>query len=234
MPIVPGIFTVGNIISGFISLVLSLSGNFVSASFLIILGVIFDLLDGKIARMTHATSRFGVEFDSLADFLTFGIAPSFMLFAMGVYDFHHWGFLVPILYIIAGAFRLARYNLTAEHNVKTDFRGMPLPLAGIFIASYVLFSYELWGELRYKQNLTPALVLLSWLLISNAKYPATITIKPGKLFKLKLGVTILIILAILCKPKLLIFPVVAIYILYSFIKEIYWFISRFQRRGHEI
>ncbi len=222
VPIVPGIFTVGNMIAGFVSILHSTSGNTVSGAWLIILGAVFDLLDGKIARLTHSTSEIGVQLDSFADFLTFGVAPGMLLFSLDIYSLKKWGFLIPVLFLLAGAFRLARYNVTATHNVKSDFQGLPIPLAAVFVSSYIIFTDDIWGAIRFPHLFTPALILLSWLMISNVRYssrPKFLSIKKisWRTFMLALPVGI-----VLLKPRWFLFPLVGIYIIHGFIREIHW------------
>ncbi len=222
VPLVPGVFTVGNMICGFTSILHSTSGKIVSAAWLIILGAFFDLLDGKVARLTSASSEMGVELDSLADFLTFGISPGILLFSLGIYNMKNWGFVIPILFLLAGSFRLARYNITADPHYKSDFQGLPIPLAAGFVASYILFSYSIWSKIEYTQFFTPSLVLLSWLMISNVRYPSSpkfVVIRklPWRVLALSLPVV-----AILIKPRWFLFPVIFLYILHGFIRELYW------------
>ncbi len=226
-PIVPGIFTMGNMFAGFVSILHSTGGKPISGAWLIILGGVFDLLDGKIARMTRATSEIGVQLDSFSDFLTFGVAPGILLFSIDVYSFKNWSFLVPPLFLIAGAFRLARYNVSASPHSKTDFQGLPIPLAAIFIASFVIFSNSVWGEIRFTRFFTPAVVLLSWLMVSNVRYSATLPIPSGKNLILKSLVFIIIVVALLVRPRWFLFPVVTLYILQGFVREIFWVAKKF-------
>jgi len=222
VPIVPGIFTVGNMIAGFVSILHSASGKTVSGAWLIILGGVFDLLDGKIARLTHSTSEIGVELDSFADFLTFGVAPGILLFSLDIYSLKKWGFLIPVLFLLAGAFRLARYNVTATHQVKSDFQGLPIPLAAVFVSSYIIFTEDIWGVIRFPHLFTPALILLSWLMISNVRYSA----RPKLLTIRKLGWRTIVLAipvgAVLLKPRWFLFPLIGLYIIHGFIREIHW------------
>lgn len=221
-PIVPGIFTMGNMFSGFVSILHSTAGKTISGAWLIILGAVFDLLDGKIARMTRTTSEIGVQLDSFSDFLTFGVAPSVLLFSINVYSFKNWSFLVPLLYLIAGAFRLARYNVSADPHSKSDFQGLPIPLAAVFIASFVIFSTDIWGKIRFTNLFTPAVVLLSWLMVSNVKYSATFPFPSGKNIVIKVVIFIIIVGAVLIKPRWFLFPFVTLYILRGFVQETFW------------
>ncbi|MCD6594333.1 CDP-diacylglycerol--serine O-phosphatidyltransferase [bacterium] len=226
VPVVPGIFTIGNMFAGFVSILHSTSGRVVSGAWLIIIGGIFDLLDGKVARLTRGTTEFGVQLDSFADFLTFGVAPGILLFSLGIYNFKNWGFLIPVIFLIAGAFRLARYNVTASPHKKTDFQGLPIPLAAIFVASFIIFTDNIWGSIKFTAFFTPMMILLAWLMISNVRYPANPFIFSIKGFNWKVFVLAAILVAILVKPRWFIFPTIAIYILNGFVREIYWIVRR--------
>ena len=229
IPVVPGVFTVGNMFAGFVSILHSTSGNIVSGAWLIILGGFFDLLDGKVARLTHGTTEFGVQLDSLADFLTFGVAPGILLFSLGIYNFKNWGFIIPLIFLISGAFRLARYNITASPHKKNDFQGLPIPLAAIFVASFILFTNSIWGEIKFTHYFTPAMVLLSWLMISNVRYSANPLFLSIKGFNWKVIVLAAVIIALLIRPRWFIFPIIAIYILQGFIRELYWMVKKTDR-----
>ena len=115
--ILPNLFTASSIFVGVISVVKASQGNFVDASWLILLALVFDGLDGRVARMTNTTSKFGAEFDSLADIISFGIAPAMLLYFFVGHEFGRFGILVSALYVIFGAIRLARFNIS---TAKTD------------------------------------------------------------------------------------------------------------------
>lgn len=144
--ILPSIFTIANITAGFFSLHYSISLNFTAAAWAIIIAIIMDIIDGRVARVMHAESSFGIELDSLADFLSFGIAPAVLMYQILLKDMGRIGFAIAIFFIIASALRLARFNSKAHENreVTTHFEGLPTPAAGGIIASFVL-SYELFA-----------------------------------------------------------------------------------------
>ncbi len=231
-PVMPGVFTVGNMVAGFISILLSTSGKTGSAAYAILLGGIFDLVDGKVARLTKSTSEIGVQLDSFSDFLSFGVAPAVLLFSMNIYAAGKWDFLIPVLYLIAGAFRLARYNVTAEHDVKKDFRGLPIPLAAALVTSFVLFSEAVWGMVKYPQFFTPGLILLAWLMVSNVKYSAKINIGLGKKTKFRIVKVLLLaalIFGLAIKFRYVFFPAVALYVSLGFFRELYWVVTKISK-----
>ncbi|OGS46924.1 MAG: hypothetical protein A2539_00265 [Elusimicrobia bacterium RIFOXYD2_FULL_34_15] len=125
----------------------SIAFNFTSAAWAIMIAIIMDILDGRIARAMHAESSFGVELDSLADFFSFGIAPSVLMYQMHLSEIGKIGLAIAIFFVIASALRLARFNSIAQQNteIKPHFEGLPTTAAGGIIASFVL-SYQLFAE----------------------------------------------------------------------------------------
>src|SRR5690606_4855424 len=136
--LLPSLFTIGNIYLGFLAIVLALGGRFTRAGFCIVLAAVLDFLDGKIARMTHTESEFGREFDSLADVLTFGMAPALCAWAWGLHELGRAGWLVPLFYVVATATRLARFNVQTTRVDSRWFVGLPSPAAAGTIASFLL------------------------------------------------------------------------------------------------
>lgn len=183
----PSLFTVGNMGCGFYALLASHQNEFSAASTAIILGMIFDSLDGRVARLVHGESAFGVEFDSLSDFLTFGIAPAHMMYAFILKDYGAWGYPMAFLYAMCGGLRLARFNAVAHETggSKTHFTGLPIPAGAGFLASFVLLYQiveegksvhtfkPLMSQVPLLYTLTPAMVVvLAFLMVSTIPYLA--------------------------------------------------------------
>ena len=141
--ILPNLITSGSLFAGFYSIVQSHFGRYELAAYAIIAGVVLDGLDGRVARLTHTTTRFGVEYDSLADLVTFGVAPAFLVYGWALSPFDRWGWLAAFLYLVCGALRLARYNVQVNTVEKGKFNGLPIPAAATFIASCILFIAHL-------------------------------------------------------------------------------------------
>jgi CDP-diacylglycerol---serine O-phosphatidyltransferase len=133
--LLPTLFTTGNLCCGFFSLIQSARGHYENAALLIILAGVLDGLDGRIARLTGTTSEFGVEFDSLADIASFGIAPAFLAYEWALVPFHRVGWLVAFLFVACAATRLARFNLLHGVADKRFFAGLPSPAAAGTVAS---------------------------------------------------------------------------------------------------
>jgi len=168
--ILPNLFTAGGIFSGMMSLIMSTQGKFEYAAWLILLALIFDGLDGRVARMTNTTSKFGVEFDSLADIVSFGVAPAMLLYQYCGLDFGRFGMVVSGLYVVFGAIRLARFNVTTSENEPSVFIGVPIPTAAVFISILILL-YEKYSLIVYPPLLIVTLVV-AVLMVSNIRYPS--------------------------------------------------------------
>jgi CDP-diacylglycerol--serine O-phosphatidyltransferase len=137
--VLPNLITSGSLFAGFYSIVQSHFGRYETAAFAIIAGVVLDGLDGRVARMTHTTTKFGVEYDSLADLVTFGVAPAFLVYGWALSPFDRWGWLAAFLYLVCGALRLARFNVQVNTVEKGKFNGLPIPAAATFVSSCILF-----------------------------------------------------------------------------------------------
>lgn len=183
----PSLFTLGNMACGFYALMSSVRGEFVSAATAIIAGMLFDALDGRVARLVHGESEFGVEFDSMSDFLTFGVAPALMMYAFILKDYGAWGYPIAFLYALCGGLRLARFNAMAHlgQGSKTHFTGLAIPAGAGFLASFVLLYQVIEegrpaGTWKFLMDRIPALyglapamvVIIALLMVSTIPYPA--------------------------------------------------------------
>ena len=133
--LLPTLFTVGNLLCGYSSIVFSARGAVELAAVLIIVAGILDGLDGRIARLTGATSDFGLQFDSLADIVSFGVAPALLAYHWALRPFGRFGWLVAFIFVVCTAMRLARFNLQASRDDKRFFAGLPSPAAAGTLAS---------------------------------------------------------------------------------------------------
>ncbi|MEM6782980.1 MAG: CDP-diacylglycerol--serine O-phosphatidyltransferase [Bacteroidota bacterium] len=184
---VPSFFTLMNLLSGFFSVVMSSDGRFATAAWLIVLAAFFDLLDGMMARLANAQSTFGLELDSLADVVSFGLAPSFLLYQFGLGEVALLGPVLAALPLLCGAVRLARYNVldTAVTGVqeKTDFfTGLPIPAqAGLIVTFILTFQDNAWfdglPEETVSKILVTMVVVLSALMVSPVRFPTLPTPK---------------------------------------------------------
>ena len=168
--ILPNFFTASSIFIGVISIVEASKGHFVLASWLILLALIFDGLDGRVARMTNTTSQFGVEFDSLADIISFGIAPAMLLYFFIGHEFGRFGILVSALYVIFGAIRLARFNITSEEQT-IFFLGIPTTIAGCFLATTLINGHHIIFQATHMFGLLSIVGILAYLMTSTVPFP---------------------------------------------------------------
>ena len=135
--ILPNLFTAGSAFTGIISILASANGEFGKAIFYLVISLVLDGLDGRVARLTKTTSKFGVEFDSLADLVAFGVAPA-MLFYFSIGDeFGRFGSLITAMFVVFGAIRLARFNVTTNENEPNMFIGLPIPTAAIVAGFWI-------------------------------------------------------------------------------------------------
>ena len=163
-----------NLLCGFLALTQVLEGAFVLSCWLIVLAGFFDLLDGLMARLTDADSPFGVQLDSLSDVVSFGVAPSFLVYAYTLDTFGPLGMIVSALPALCGSVRLARYNVNTETEDKEGFEGLPIPGQAIAIVALILSAENsAWGAylaLDSLQVLLPIVVVLSGLMVSSIRF----------------------------------------------------------------
>ena len=170
--ILPSLFTTGNVFCGFYAFISVMNENFYFAGVAIVVAIIFDALDGRIARMTHTTSEFGVQYDSLADVISFGMAPALLAYAWVLKPFGRLGWLAAFLFLLCGALRLARFNVTKPDKSGDSFIGLPIPAAAAVIASIVIAFEDLFKTRLDPTIMVAVVYLLAFLMVSNVKYPA--------------------------------------------------------------
>jgi CDP-diacylglycerol--serine O-phosphatidyltransferase len=168
--VIPNLFTAMNMFSGFFSIISASQGNFIYAGWLIIIAAIFDTLDGFMARLTKSSSELGVELDSLSDIISFGAAPSFLLYTTYFFQFETFGVILSSLPLIAGGFRLARFNVQLVGFDKKYFTGLPIPSSALTIVSFILSFYNGGFGDTEKQLILPIVLILSFLMVSKVKY----------------------------------------------------------------
>ncbi|MBK8947062.1 MAG: CDP-diacylglycerol--serine O-phosphatidyltransferase [Ignavibacteriae bacterium] len=171
---IPNTVTSFSLFSGFLSIIFTSKGDFQLAAVMIFAAAIFDLIDGIVARLLKTSSQFGVELDSLADIVSFGAAPAFLIFSFHFYKLDGIGIVISSLLLIFGALRLARFNSQIEDlETKSDFKGLPIPLSAITVAMFVYYVYnngEFIQPLFYVS--IPLVIILSILMVSSIKYSA--------------------------------------------------------------
>jgi CDP-diacylglycerol--serine O-phosphatidyltransferase len=169
--VLPNLFTTANLFCGFYSAIASMKGMYEIAAITILIAVVLDSLDGRIARMTHTTSRFGGEYDSLCDLVTFGVAPSLLAYNWSLLAYGKWGWLGAFLFCTCGALRLARFNVQIGVIDSRVFNGLPIPGAAAAMATGVLLFYYLGGEGRFSNlSVMISVIALSLFMVSSIKY----------------------------------------------------------------
>ena len=213
--ILPNLFTSCSLFGGVYAIIAAIQGRYDAAAIAILISSIFDGLDGKIARFTNSTSQFGAEYDSLSDLVAFGVAPGLLAFGWSLKSFGRFGWMAVFLYVICGALRLARFNIQ-KNNLESDhFKGLPIPGAAIFIATFVLFIHSLDGVTENKHIIIIcAIYILSFLMVSTIDY---LSFKELELFKKKpfnvLVATILLFVVVAYKPALMLFFFSTLYVI---------------------
>ncbi len=168
--ILPNLLTIMNMFFGFFAIIYSINGNFIWAAYAIVIAAVFDQLDGRVARMANATSKFGAELDSLCDLVSFGMAPALMLFLWSLEPFGRLGWLASFFFVACGALRLARFNVQSGSVEKAYFQGLPIPMAAGIVASSVLAFEDLELDAARHWGLLAMTFLLGFVMVSTFRY----------------------------------------------------------------
>jgi CDP-diacylglycerol---serine O-phosphatidyltransferase len=170
--ILPNLITTAGLFCGFYSIIASLRADFLIAAIAIMAANVFDALDGRVARVTNTTSRFGIEYDSLCDMVAFGVAPGILVYTWALAPWDSFGWLAASLYVTCGALRLARFNVQFDNVEKRHFKGLPIPAAAEVVASTVMLYYFFGGEgATYRHWIVLVMVYtLAGLMVSNIRY----------------------------------------------------------------
>ncbi len=219
--IIPNLVTTANLFCGFSSITSSIQQDFTAAAWFIMAAAVFDMLDGRIARMAKATSEFGVQYDSLSDLISFGMAPSILLYQWALAPYGRLGVLAAFLYVCCAALRLARFNVNTAIVSKAFFQGVASPIAAGSVATFVIFhaasGYP--GEEDLISRPLVALVqalLLASLMVSTIPFPSFKELNwraRSSFGYLMIAVMLLVLLAV--RPEITLFLVFVVYLLGS-------------------
>jgi len=228
--IIPNLFTTGNLFSGFFGIVSAINGNFETAAVAVLVSCLFDILDGKVARLTHATSKFGVEYDSLADLVAFGVGPGLLVYLCALKPFGRLGWLAAFLLVACGALRLARFNVQVDTVNKKYFVGLPIPGAAAMLATTVLFLSH-WQAVEMVDAGVPLLVstyVLGFLMVSSVPYNSfkEMEVIRGKPLP-TLFVMVLLLTVVAAKPQVMLFSLMLTYVISG---PLGLLVKRFQKR----
>jgi CDP-diacylglycerol--serine O-phosphatidyltransferase len=227
-------FTMANMFCGYACVVHAMRGEFASAAPFIGLAIVLDMLDGRIARMTGTESAFGVEFDSLADVISFGVAPAILSFAWGLQPLGRIGWAASFLFVAAAAVRLARFNIQSGSQDKRYFVGMPSPpAAGVVAATVFAYPAGFHGDV----TALPLLALLALLVVPSVLMVSTIRFRSFKTFDLQtrraypvLLVVALALVLLVAQPQFLLLVLAYAYLSSAFV-EMAWTRLRRGSRG---
>ena len=191
---IPSLFTILNAFCGFLSVINSANHEYETAAMFIVFATLFDAVDGLAARLTKSSSEFGVELDSLSDVISFGLAPSFLIYGIYLNELGDIGVVISSLIMVFAAIRLARFNVQLVGFDKDKFNGLPAPMAAMTIVTYILFYHDKIFSLSSSKNFLFVLsIILPILMVSRIKYESLL--KPS-LFAIKKNPIIFVILLI--------------------------------------
>jgi len=228
--LLPNLFTSASLFCGFYSMIASFKEHFVPASIAVLVSVIFDGLDGRVARLTNTTSKFGAEYDSLADVIAFGVAPALLAYSWSLSIYGKWGWIVAFLFVLCGALRLARYNIQIGIIESKVFNGLPIPAAASVIATMVIFFDYVGAEGKFHNLFIMVFVIIiSLLMVSSVKYYSfkDMSLLARKPFTIFFWSTILLII-IVAEPEIMFF---VIFLGYALSGPVWWVI-KFDRKTH--
>jgi len=231
--LIPNLLTTGNLFSGLASILFVFDGNFQAAVIAIFVAIVFDTLDGTSARLMKSTSQFGLQYDSLGDLISFGVAPGLVIYAWALNTPTMLGAAVMFAFVACGALRLARYNVSAASNDSKAFTGLPIPGAAGVIASLVIFDHHvlpLGDAIRPIFGLVLSLVL-SFLMVSTINYRSVKDLKFRESHHFNyLVYAILVLMAVLAYPQLMLLVLFGTYALSGLVDQGYQALSKTFRR----
>jgi CDP-diacylglycerol--serine O-phosphatidyltransferase len=236
--LLPNLITTTSLVLGFWSITETFVGDYVTAAWLLLLSAVCDGLDGKVARLTGTASAFGVQYDSLADLVAFGVAPGFLVYVWALkYAFNaKLGWTIAAMYVICGALRLARYNVQFDPDEKTYMKGLAIPMGAAGVALAVLFAHEMEWVTAARTAAAPTITLLwviglAFLMISRIKYYSfkNVDVLKRRKFSFFVG-AILFVLIVRVYPVHTLF---AIYLAYMASGPVLFLLRRFREPGAE-
>jgi len=221
--LLPNLFTTASLFAAFYSIVASLKGQYEIAVFAIFIGMAADGLDGRIARLTNTQTAFGAQYDSLSDMVTFGVAPSLLIYSWTLNHLGKFGWLVAFIYTAAVALRLARFNTKVETADKRYFQGLACPPAAAIVSSFALLCHQNGMENWFISLMTAAItVITAVLMVSNIRYYSFKEIdSKGKVPFIYLLLMVILFVAIAADPSLVLFTGFVLYALSGPVQLLY-------------
>lgn len=213
--LIPNFFTLGNAFCGFYAIISAINGKYTTAAIFILIAGLFDVLDGKIARVTKSSSKFGVEFDSLADLISFGVAPGLLVYLWALKPYGKVGWLAAFLFVACGALRLARFNVLVDKVSMDRFIGLPIPIAAGTLASSIILQEQVTGVFPNHTIIMAILTyVLALLMVSGIKYRSfkKVSYRNKNPYHILVMAT-LILIVIAAHPEIMIFVLFSIFTL---------------------
>jgi CDP-diacylglycerol--serine O-phosphatidyltransferase len=235
--ILPNLFTSLGLFCGFFSVVSTIKEDYRTAAIAILVALVFDALDGRIARLTKTSSQFGGEYDSLSDVIAFGVAPGVLAYRWALEPWGVWGWLAASLYVICGALRLARFNVQIDLVDKKNFVGLPIPAAAAVVATTILMYFFLGGEGATNKHITLLLLIyaLAGLMVSTLPY---YSFKEIHLYRrAPFGTLLLGIIAIqltIAEPQIMLFSAFSLYALAGPIQRLIYIVRTGRWRNETV
>ena len=219
--VIPSIFTLLNLFFGFMAIISASQGEFQKAAWLIIASALFDALDGKLARLFGVPSRFGMEFDPIADMVSFCTAPAILVY------FAYLQNLMPLVAavisfipLLAGGVRLARFNVSQDETPLPIFIGLPTPAAALVISSFILFSFSVRNDLGDPRIAISLMFGLALLMISHIRYSKIPELGNGRKAVIKLIVIVLMAVATVFWRGYVVFPGIVLYVVWGLVNSL--------------
>lgn len=232
----PSLFTLGNLACGFFSILAATKGNFSGAGWLILIAAVFDMFDGRVARLLDAESAFGIEMDSLADAISFCAAPAFLMYFMVLHHQPLWGGPIACVYVCFGVLRLAKFNIMAHagEGSKKYFCGLPVPAPAALLASFAISYSIMQGNVNghnialvetYVAHLYNfvwfMMLVLALLMVSNVPYAAFKAKREKKFNPWFLLLVVFLVVLLIKFPQNVILVVFSLYILFGLLAVLY-------------
>lgn len=230
--LLPSTFTVGNLFCGYYSLVATLQGKYEAAAVAVGIAIVLDGLDGRIARMTDSQTAFGSAFDSIADVLTFGLAPAALIFSWGLWDLGRVGWMTSFFFLACSATRLARFTVQAAHHDRRYFVGMPAPPAAGLLVALPFYAPVRLGSPTVTYVILALVVVLSFLMISKVRYRTFKDVDLRRRQRYTLVTLIALVLWLIASaPQTVLLLLAATYAVSGPAERLWWQLRRRRGRG---
>lgn len=226
--LLPNLMTTACLFAGASSIRMALEGQYVMAGWLILVAGICDSLDGRLARLTKSESAFGVQYDSLSDMVSFGVAPAVMIYSWGLHGYGRLGSVIAFLFVACAALRLARFNVKSSRQEKNYFEGLSVPAAAGLLATWVIFYDHIFKAVPEKSFfIVFVTALLAMLMVSSLRYPSfkALDFRSRRSFHYLVGgVAALVVIAI--EPRIVLFSGFVLYAVYGLFDGLFSLLKR--------